>query len=147
MIKIRKSRASDGERLVSIWRSAVDATHDFLEPADRVAIDAEVQSFLPQSEVWLAVDALDFGIGFMGTSDGSIESLFIDADFRGIGVGRRLVEFALASSTELTTEVNEQNEQAVGFYRHLGFETVRRSPTDESGRPYPLLHMRRGTAA
>jgi putative acetyltransferase len=38
-------------------------------------------------------------------------------------------------------DVNEQNEQALGFYRHLGFEVVGRSPLDGQGKPYPLLHM------
>jgi putative acetyltransferase len=142
MIKIRNSRPSDGQRLVLIWRSAVDATHDFLDPADRDAIDRQVQGFLPESAVWLAVDELDRGIGFMGLDGDRVESLFIAASHRGIGVGRQLVEFALASNTELTTEVNEQNDQALGFFRHLGFEIFGRSLTDEDGRPFPLLHLR-----
>ena len=142
MIRIRSSRLSDGQRLVSIWRSAVDATHDFVDPADLEAIDREVQAFLPECSVWLAVDEADEGVGFMGLTGSRIESLFIDASYRGIGVGRQLVEFALASYTVLTTEVNEQNDQAVGFYSHLGFEMTGWTPTDEEGRPYPLLHLR-----
>jgi putative acetyltransferase len=39
-------------------------------------------------------------------------------------------------------DVNEQNEQAVGFYRHLGFEVEGRSSVDGLGLPFPLLHMR-----
>jgi putative acetyltransferase len=39
--------------------------------------------------------------------------------------------------------VNEQNAAALGFYEALGFEVVARSPLDDTGRPYPLLHMRR----
>ena len=39
-------------------------------------------------------------------------------------------------------DVNEQNPQALGFYRHLGFEQVGRSPLDGQGRPFPLLHLR-----
>ena len=42
---------------------------------------------------------------------------------------------------ELT--VNEQNPQAVGFYRHMGFETYKWTEQDELGGPYPLLYMRR----
>jgi len=38
-------------------------------------------------------------------------------------------------------DVNEQNDQAVGFYRKMGFTETGRSPTDDDGRPYPLLHM------
>ncbi|ADP12586.1 hypothetical protein EJP617_29050 [Erwinia sp. Ejp617] len=42
----------------------------------------------------------------------------------------------------LTTDVNEQNEQAVGFYKQAGFVITGRSPTDNRGRAYPLLHLR-----
>ena len=38
--------------------------------------------------------------------------------------------------------VNEQNPQAVGFYRHLGFKTYKRTECDEEGNPYPLLYMK-----
>ena len=39
-------------------------------------------------------------------------------------------------------DVNEQNEQALGFYLHMGLEVVGRSERDDFGKPYPLLHMR-----
>ena len=38
--------------------------------------------------------------------------------------------------------VNEQNPQAVDFYRHMEFETYQRTNHDEEGNPYPLLYMR-----
>jgi putative acetyltransferase len=43
----------------------------------------------------------------------------------------------------LTVDVNEQNVAARGFYEALGFAVVGRSPMDDTGRPYPILHMRR----
>ena len=141
MRRIRRSRPADGEQLVAIWRSAVNATPDFVDPVDREAIDKDVQVFLPQSEVWLAVDEQDVGIGFMGLADGEVESLFIAAPHRGKGLGRQFIEFARSAHASLTVAVNEQNDQAVGFYRHLGFVVIGRSPTDAFGRPYPLLHL------
>jgi putative acetyltransferase len=47
----------------------------------------------------------------------------------------------------LTVDVNEQNPAAVGFYERLGFVVVGRSPRDGSGRPFPLLHLRRPAPA
>ena len=38
--------------------------------------------------------------------------------------------------------VNEQNEQADGFYKKMGFKTYKRTELDEQGDPYPLLYMR-----
>jgi putative acetyltransferase len=44
----------------------------------------------------------------------------------------------------MTTDVNEQNGQAVGFYKRMGFTATGRSPLDGQGRPYPLLHLKHG---
>lgn len=45
LVGIRTSAASDNDRVFSIWREAVDATHHFLTPADRQEIEAEVAAF------------------------------------------------------------------------------------------------------
>lgn len=142
MIRIRPSTPADGERAVQIWRDAVDATHDFLTPEDRIAIEAEVRSFLPSAPLWLAVDPDDQAIGFMLLDGASMEALFVDPAHRGAGVGRALVAQALEHHSILTTEVNEQNAQAVGFYERLRFLPIGRSELDGQGRPYPLIHLR-----
>ncbi|MGL3821555.1 acetyltransferase [Sphingopyxis sp. R3-92] len=142
MIAIRTSTPADGERALQIWRDAVDATHDFLTPEDRVAIEREVSGFLPAAPLWLAVDADDRPIGFMLLDGASMEALFIDPAHRGGGVGRALVAHALALHPALTTEVNEQNAQAVGFYERMGFVPTGRSERDGQGRAYPLIHLR-----
>ena len=95
MFSIRPSRPADGDRVVTIWRDAVDATHHFLTAEDRCAIDAEVQQFLPQSPLWLAVDQADRAIGFMGLAGSHMEALFIDPAFHGIGIGSAMVAHAL----------------------------------------------------
>ena len=78
----------------------------------------------------------------MGMSGGEIDSLFVDADARGTGVGRALIEYARQVSPErLTVEVNKQNAKAAGFYTRMGFKTVGRKPRDPQGRPYPLLQL------
>ena len=142
MIRIRRSRASDADAVLGIWRRAVDATHDFLSTEDRAAIDQEVQVLLPRLDLWVAVDQNDRPTGFMSLSDSSLDALFIDPAMHGTGIGRALVDFALRSSSYLRTEVNEQNEKAVAFYRRLGFREVGWSLIDGQGRPYPLVHMR-----
>lgn len=141
-MKIRASIPADGPRAVEIWRDAVDATHHFLTAEDRAAIEEEVTTFLPDAPLWLAVDADDRPLAFMLLDGSSMEALFIDPAWRGKGVGKALVEHAVALEGAITTEVNEQNGQAVGFYRHLGFVPVGRSERDGQGRAYPLIHLR-----
>jgi putative acetyltransferase len=127
---------------MQIWCRAVDATHDFLSPEDRRDIEVEVAAFLPNAPLDLAVDETDKVIGFMLLDGSHMEALFVDPDLRGSGVGRALVEYAVKRHPDLTTEVNEQNLQAIGFYERLGFERCGRSALDGQGRRYPLIHLR-----
>ncbi len=144
MTSIRSADRADIPSMLDIWRRAVQATHHFLRPGDFEEIERIVaESYLPNAAFWLAVDPSSRSIGFMGLTGSHIDSLFIDPAGRGAGVGRLMVEHAgrLASASALSVDVNEQNEQAVGFYRHLGFEVTGRSEVDDAGRPYPILHM------
>jgi putative acetyltransferase len=131
---------------MEIWRRAVDATHDFLTAGDRRDIESEVAAFLPRTTLDLAVDENDFPVGFMLLHKGHMEALFTDPDFRGRSIGRNLVEDAIQRHPDLSTDVNEQNLQAIGFYERLGFERCGRSALDGQGRPYPLIHLRYGKA-
>jgi len=140
--KIRRSTSEDVDRVLQIWRDAVDATHHFLLREDRVAIEAEVVSFLPSVPLWLAVDEQDRPLGWMLLDEERMEALFVDPASRGEGVGRALVQHALLLHTTIFTDVNEQNLQAVGFYEHLGFVPIGRSERDGQGRAYPLIHLR-----
>ena len=54
MVRIRKATAADGERILDIWRGAVDATHHFLSPVDRREIEAEVVAPGTFAMWWLA---------------------------------------------------------------------------------------------
>ncbi|HEY1073065.1 acetyltransferase [Brevundimonas sp.] len=130
---------------MDIWRAAVDATHDFLAPDDRDAIEAELPSFFPQAPLLLAVDSSDMPLGFMFLHEGHLEALFVAPDQHGKGIGKALVHKALTAHPGLTVDVNEQNPKALGFYEHLGFERIGRSAQDGQGRPYPLMHLRRRT--
>jgi len=68
--------------------------------------------------------------------------LFIHPDYREQGIGRTLLSYAMNERGATTVDVNEQNDQALGFYMRMGFEVVARSELDSNGKPYPLLHMR-----
>ncbi len=141
MTMIRLSRPEDGKRIIAIWRAAVDATHDFLAPEDRLALDELVCGFLPHATHWLAVDSADTPLAFMLIDEGHMEALFVDPAHRGTGIGAALVRHGLALHPGMTTDVNEQNAQALGFYERMGFQRTGRSALDGQGRPYPLIHL------
>lgn len=128
--------------LVQIWRSAVDATHDFLADDDRAAIEARLASdYFPAVALWVAERA-DRPIAFAGVADDKLEMLFVAADDRGSGAGTALLAHAVRELGAWKVDVNEQNTQAVDFYARRGFDIVGRSDADDEGRPYPLLHLK-----
>ena len=141
VISIRRSRHDEGEKLVAIWRRSVDATHDFLSKEYRVELETLVSSFLPEAPLWVAVTEKDEPVAFMLLTGEHMDALFVDPTVRGCGVGKLLIEHALTLAPKLTTNVNEQNEHAVGFYQKVGFKVTGRSETDDLGKPYPLLHL------
>ena len=100
-----------------------------------------VRAFLPEAPLWVAVSTEDQPIAFMLLTGDHMDALFVDPDVRGCGVGKLLIEHALSLTPKLTTNVNEQNEQAVGVYQKMGFRVTGRSETDDLGQPYPLLNL------
>jgi putative acetyltransferase len=143
MLTVRQSRSSDLETLFNIWLAAVRATHSFLSEADVEFYANMVRSdYLPHAEFWVAVDASDAPVAFMGMTGAMIDALFVAPEQHGKGVGRLLVQYAREREGVLTVDVNEQNEGARAFYKRLGFQETGRSELDGSGRPFPLIHMK-----
>lgn len=152
---IRPSRRTDGPSLLALWERSVRATHGFITEADITFYRPLVATVLgghedgagrpdDSLELWVLTDAMDVPIGFLGLSAHAIEALFLDPGCRGRGLGRRLVAYAQELRPgALTVDVNEENHAARGFYEALGFVVVGRSPLDDTGRPHPVLHLRR----
>jgi len=133
--------ANDYARMVEVWEASVRATHHFVAESDIEIFRPMVRGALPHIPLACVRDNKGIVAGFVAVADNKVEMLFIHPDFRGQGVGRRLLIHAIESMGATGLDCNEQNEQALGFYRRMGFEVVGRSELDGSGKPYPLLHM------
>jgi putative acetyltransferase len=143
-MNVRRGRPADVPRAYEIWRSAVDATHGFLTAEDRAEIDQLVaDQFLPSVELWLVTDKDDCLVGFLVMDGSKIDALFVDPAFHRQGYGSRLLDHALTLAPDATVDASEQASNALPFYLSKGFRIVGRSPTDEQGRPYPLVHLAR----
>ncbi len=140
---IRLSTSDDALALTDIWRRAVLATHHFLSREHFIEIENIVANkYLPDTVVYVAVDENDTPLGFIGVTVNHIDTLFIDPAAHGQGIGKTMIDYITAlCATDMTVDVNEQNPNAVGFYRHLGFVQTGRAEFDPDGRPYPILHF------
>ncbi|BFO02363.1 acetyltransferase [Pseudomonas guariconensis] len=139
---IRQATNADHPHLLNIWLRSVRATHHFLKESDIEELLPQLRDiYLPAVELWVAVDAEDCPLGFVGLNENHVEMLFIESGLRGKGIGRTLLDHARGSRSQMSVDVNEQNPDAVGFYLHYGFIQTGRSPLDGEGRPFPLLHL------
>jgi putative acetyltransferase len=135
--------AEELPRVVAVWEASVRATHHFLTEANIQFFKSLVADDLARVEILAGVrDGDGQVVGFIGVEGAEVEALFIHPEWRGQGIGRRLLTHAVETLGATEVDVNEQNDQAVGFYRRMGFDVVGRSPVDGLGQPFPLLHMR-----
>jgi len=140
---VRAGTPADVPRALEIWRAAVDVTHGFLTPEDRLEIDRMVaEEFLPNVELWLIDDAQGRAAGFLVMDGEMIDALFVDPAMHGQGFGTALLEHALALAPGALVEASEQATNALPFYEARGFVRIGRSETDPPGRPYPLVLLR-----
>ncbi len=136
-------READYNRVVEVWEASVRATHDFVREEDIAFFRPMVRAALPTIIQLVCIrDENGQVAGFLAVVHRKIEMLFIHPDARGQGVGKRLLSYAVDTFGAKELDVNEQNEQALGFYRHMGWQVVGRSELDSTGKPYPILHMR-----
>ena len=132
---------ADRQRLADVWEDAVRATHHFLSEDDIQFFRPLVRDAYLDSVRLACLRGADGRIaGFIGTVEDRVEMLFVDPAQHGRGIGRALMEHALAQGAR-SVDVNEQNPDALAFYQHLGFEVKRRSPLDSLGLPFPVLHL------
>lgn len=143
LMKIDTAHPSHFERLVAIWESSVRATHHFLQESDIATLRPLLLNvYLPNLKVMIARDEAGVIHGFLGVDENRIEMLFVDDASRGKGVGKLLLNYAIAHFGANEVDVNDQNPQGVAFYQHMGFVQVGRSERDGQGNAFPLLHMK-----
>lgn len=138
---IETPSVQDYVEITEVWEASVRATHTFLSEDDiQYYKPLILNEYLKAVTLFCTRDQNEI-TGFLGLDDDKIEMLFIRPDYRGKGVGKALLDFAITEKKARKVDVNEQNEQAVGFYEYLGFKTVKREPLDPNGKPFPILSM------
>lgn len=133
---------NESPELARLWEASVRATHHFLKPADLQFYKERIPAYFSTVRLTAVRDGLGKIVAFMGTHGQNIEMLFVDPVFRGHGIGKQLVRYAVDGLDCNCVDVNEQNGQAVGFYERMGFRVDSRSACDAEGMPYPILHMK-----
>ncbi|TDU25333.1 GNAT family N-acetyltransferase [Arthrobacter sp. JUb115] len=141
MVSIRTAIDTDYSALLAIWRRSVEATHEFLTPADIDSIELDVAKYLPQMSDLRVAEEVGQPMGFIAIEKDIVEMLFVDAFAQGRGIGSALLNSVVAGRDSVRVDVNEQNPSGRNFYAAKGFTQIGRSETDGEGRAFPILHL------
>jgi GNAT superfamily N-acetyltransferase len=138
-VVLRPARPSDASAVADVWLRSFDAA---LPTVRRAHPDHEVRGWIrdvlvPRPDTWVAeVDGAVVGV--LALSEGWLDQLYLEPDWRGHGIGDRLVELAKErrpSGLQLWTF--QVNGPAQRFYERHGFVAVERTDgaTNEEHEP------------
>ena len=151
---LRPAVADDANAIWAVRVRAIDRECRAHYPAD--LIDAWLASPMPASfsalieaEKFIVAVSRARIVGFAGLkpSVAEIEALFVDPEFTGLGVGRRLLMRLeqLARELGLSTVALKASLNSVTFYRSAGYvERGRGEHTSFSGLRLACVHMDKG---
>lgn len=143
MYNIKKLSSVDYFDLVNIWERSVRSTHDFLLEKDILFYKSRIPIYFDHIQLYGTLT--DDGIikGFVGVSKNKIEMLFVDSFYFKLGIGNQLLKYATDHLKLKLVDVNEQNINALNFYKKNGFTEYRRSELDGEGNNYPILYLKK----
>ena len=136
---IRKYKNDDADAVIAVWRAASDLAHPFLSKSFQDMAEQQIRHlYLPQSETWV-VESDGVIVGFIGLLDSLIGGLFVHPDHHGKGLGRALVDKAVALKGPLSVEVFVDNKIGRRFYQAYGFAGSKQVTDPHSGFALLLL--------
>ena len=130
----------DDDAIVDIWLRASRLAHAFLGE-DFIAGEADNirNVYLPVAEtrtIWVDNRL----VGFISLLGHQVGGLFLDPAFHGRGLGRALMDDAVARMGTLELDVFVKNDLSRRFYARYGFVAIEERIDDPTGEP--VLRLR-----
>jgi putative acetyltransferase len=141
LMTIEIPSTKDHEELLNVWEASVRVSHDFLAEEDIQAYKRLIGTDYLKSLSLYCIKQQGSIAGFIGVDDKLIQMLFVHPTYMRQGVGKALLNFAISVCKTTEVDVNEQNTQALAFYKGFGFEPFERFESDAAGKPFPILNL------
>jgi putative acetyltransferase len=140
--KISTVLKEEYNQIIEIWELSVKATHDFLSHDDFDYYKQMIENkYIDNVQLYAVRNDVDKILGFMGILDDKIEMLFVRPEEMRKGIGKFLVDYAIGELRIKKVDVNEQNGDAIAFYKKCGFVAYERMDKDNEMKNYPILKM------
>lgn len=128
--------------LMDIWHRAVQHTYNFIKGPDIITMRPIVKKNIQELDHLCGVnDERGNIIAFMGVKGQTMMSIFVEPFWMRKGIGGALVRYGIEQYKVNLVVVNEENEDAIRFFRSNGFAQKNRSIYDEYNLPYPVVTL------
>lgn len=123
-IKIRDfKKDKDLDRMMDIWLNSNIDSHDFIDENYWRDNFQYVRDLLPKSDLYIA-ESEGTILAFMGIIEGYIAGIFVDYNYRKLGIGSSLLDRAKENYDVLSLDVYKKNQNAYNFYINEGFKII-----------------------
>lgn len=139
---IRKFQEFDLNKVLRIWYDGNKEAHDFVPGEYLDKNISYVKRMLPKTEVYVYEEDGKV-VGFVGIDDGYIEGLFVEKEYRGCGIGTKLMAYVKELYDEFSLHVFEKNYGAVVFYENRGMIKKEESVHEDLGEVEYMMHYRK----
>lgn len=139
---IRNFYEPDLKRVMKIWYEGNLEAHDFIDVSYWDRNFGFVSRFLPRAEVYVyEIDG--YVAGFIGVEEGYIQGLFVDKEYRGQGIGTKLLRYVSEIYEKMELHVFENNYGAVCFYENKHFMRIEEELNEDVGEvEYRMVYLR-----
>lgn len=127
---IRNFKNADIDKVMEIWLNSNIEAHNFIDKSYWEKNFEMVKNALPQAEIYIYEENNNI-MGFVGLVENYIAGIFVDKNFRGKKIGKKLLDYVKSIKNNLTLNVYEKNIGAVKFYKREGF-TVEKFGIDKN---------------
>lgn len=131
---IRALEEKDVDIVMDIWLKTNIKAHYFIgEKYFRDNFETVKNLYIPMSITYL-YEENNIVKGFISIIDDNfIGALFVDENYQGNGIGKKLLEYIENKNEILSLAVYKDNINSVNFYKNRGFKIVKEQVSDDSG--------------
>ena len=131
---IRNMESKDIDGVMKIWLRSTIKAHDFISKEYWESNYNVVRNiYIPIAETVVYEDEEDIK-GFISIiNDEFIGALFVDIDYQGSGIGKKLIDYVMDKYKKLNLAVYEENKKSVEFYINRGFKIIKEQVNEDLG--------------
>lgn len=129
---IEKFKKENINEVMEIWLNSNLEVHSFIDEQYWKDNYDYVKEIITNADLYVYIEN-KVVIGFIGMIDIHIEGIFVDKEYRNVGIGKLLLDKAKELNDNLFLNVYKKNRMALDFYKNNGFDVIEEKLEEDFG--------------